>query len=387
MTGVESIAHKTEAAVQMLEKMISIPSVTFEEEKVADYLYGYLCAEANKRAATGSAQEPFNVIRIANNVAAIAADYDASLPTLMLNAHCDTVSPAASYTLPPFEATVKDGTIYGLGSNDDGGSVVCLTQAFLHFIDNVADNAADNGAVSSKMNIILLISAEEERSGKKGIVYALGELRSRGINPDFAIIGEPTAMKAAVAERGLLVLDGTAEGVSGHAARNEGVNAIYKALEDIEKLRSFNFSRKSELMGDVKLSVTQINAGTAHNVVPDKCTFVVDIRPTEMYTNPEILELLQNEVGSTLKARNLKNRTSATPAGHKLMKAVEKCGLETFISPTTSDWMKIDIPAVKIGPGDSARSHKADEFIKIEELSAGISTYIDFISAVLQVNN
>ena len=375
MTGVESIAYKTEAAAQMLEKMISIPSVTFDEEKVADYLYGYLSAEAAKRS--------FNVLRIANNVAAISADYDASLPTLMLNAHCDTVSPAASYTLPPFEATVKDGIIYGLGSNDDGGSVVCLTQAFLHFIDG-GINELD---ASSKINIILLISAEEERSGEKGIAYALEELGKKGINPDFAIIGEPTAMKAAVAERGLLVLDGTAEGVSGHAARNEGVNAVYKALEDIEKLRNFNFSKKSELMGDVKLSVTQINAGTAHNVVPDKCTFVVDIRPTEMYTNPEILELLQNEVGSVLKARNLKNRSSATPSGHKLMKAVEKCGIETFISPTTSDWMKIGIPAIKMGPGDSARSHKADEFIKIEELSAGISTYIEFISAVLQVNN
>ena len=381
MTGVESIAHKTEAAVQMLEKMISIPSVTFDEEKVADYLYGYLSAEAAKRAAKGSAQGcgSFNVLRIANNVAAIAAGYDASLPTLMLNAHCDTVSPAASYTLPPFEATVKDGTIYGLGSNDDGGSVVCLTQAFLHFMD---EKPSGSSSASAKMNIILLISAEEERSGDKGIVHAIEVLRGRGINPDFAIIGEPTAMKAAVAERGLLVLDGTAEGVSGHAARNEGVNAIYKALEDIEKLRTFNFSRKSELMGDVKLSVTQINAGTAHNVVPDKCTFVVDIRPTEMYTNPEILELLQKEVGSALKARNLKNRTSATPSGHRLMEAVEKCGLETFISPTTSDWMKIDIPAIKIGPGDSARSHKADEYIKIEELHTGISTYIDFISSL-----
>lgn len=380
MIGAESIARKTEIAVQMLQDMISIPSVTFNEGKVADYLYDYLSAEAAKRAAGNRSQDgmqhacrSFSVLRIANNVAAVAADYDAALPTLMLNAHCDTVSPAASYTLPPFEATVKDGIIYGLGSNDDGGSVVCLTQAFLHFFDKG----------SSKMNIILLISAEEERSGEKGIVYALEQLRNRGINPDFAIIGEPTAMKAAVAERGLLVLDGTAEGVSGHAARNEGINAIYKALEDIEKLRSFTFSKKSELMGDVKLSVTQINAGTAHNVVPDKCTFVVDIRPTEMYTNPEILELLQNEVGSTLKARNLKNRTSATPGGHPLMKAVEKCSLERFISPTTSDWMKIEIPAIKIGPGDSARSHKADEYITIEELQTGISTYIDFIGSLL----
>ena len=370
MIGVESIAHKTEVAAQMLEEMISIPSVTFNEEKVADYLYNYLSSGCSSSCS-------FNVLRIANNIAAIASDYDASLPTLMLNAHCDTVSPAASYTLPPFEATVKDGNIYGLGSNDDGGSVVCLIQTFLHFVDGAK--------TSSKMNIILLISAEEERSGEKGIAFALEELGKKGISPDFAIIGEPTSMKAAVAERGLLVLDGTAEGVSGHAARNEGVNAIYKALEDIEKLRSFTFSKKSERMGDVKLSVTQINAGTAHNVVPDKCTFVVDIRPTEMYTNKEILELLQNEVGSELKARNLKNRTSATPSGHILLETVGKCGIETFISPTTSDWMKICIPSIKMGPGDSSRSHKADEFIKIEELQEGIGTYINFINVLLQL--
>lgn len=384
MIGVESIAHKTEVAAQMLEEMISIPSVTFDEEKVADYLYGYLSAEAAKRASTGRAQEsmPFNVLRLANNVAAIASDYDASLPTLMLNAHCDTVSPAASYTFPPFEATVKDGIIYGLGSNDDGGSVVCLTQAFLHFMEQ---KHAHGNSASARMNIILLISAQEERSGEKGIAYALDQLGKIGIVPNFAIIGEPTMMKAAIAERGLLVLDGTAEGVSGHAARNEGVNAIYKALEDIEKLRNFKFSKKSELMGDVKLSVTQINAGTAHNVVPDKCTFVVDIRPTEMYTNNEILQLLQNEVGSELKARNLNNRTSATPSGHILLEAVGKCGIETFISPTTSDWMKIGIPAIKMGPGDSSRSHKADEYIKIEELQEGISTYINFINVLLQL--
>ncbi|MBR5183489.1 MAG: M20/M25/M40 family metallo-hydrolase [Bacteroidales bacterium] len=364
------MAHKTEAAVEMLKKLISIPSVTFDEEKAADYLYEYLTNEAKQQ---GNA---FNALRIANNVAAIGVNYDAALPTLMLNAHCDTVSPAASYTLPPFEATENDGIIYGLGSNDDGGSVVCLTQAFLHF------NAlsAQNG--DAKMNIILLISAEEERSGEKGIVYALQELQNRGISPDFAIIGEPTGMQAAVAERGLLVLDGTATGVSGHAARNEGVNAIYKALEDIQKLRNFNFEKKSELMGDVKLSVTQINAGTAHNVIPDKCSFVVDIRPTEQYSNQQIWELLQNEVESELKPRNLKNKTSATPYGHKLLVATEKCGIEKFVSPTTSDWMKIDIPAIKIGPGDSSRSHKADEYIKIEEIQNGITTYIKFINNI-----
>ena len=370
MIGVESIKYKTKAAVDMLIKMISIPSVTFDEEKVADYLYEYLTNEANKQDNT------FNVLRIANNIAAIGKNYDDSLPTLMLNAHCDTVSPAASYTLPPFEATEKNGIIYGLGSNDDGGSVVCMTQTFLHF------NSIAHKEEISKMNIFLLISAEEERSGDKGIVFALQELQDRGIKADFAIIGEPTGMKAAVAERGLLVLDGTAHGISGHAARNEGVNAIYKALEDINKLRNFRFDKKSELMGDVKLSVTQINAGSAHNVIPDTCSFVVDIRPTEQYSNQEIWELLQNEVESELKPRNLRNKTSATPYGHELLLATERCGIEQFISPTTSDWMKIDIPAIKIGPGDSSRSHKADEYIKIEEIQSGIATYIKLINNI-----
>ena len=192
-------------------------------------------------------------------------------------------------------------------------------------------------------------------------------------------------MKAAVAERGLLVIDGTSEGVSGHAARGEGVNAIYKALEDIEILRNFKFNKKSELMGDVRLSVTQINAGSAHNVIPDKCTFVVDIRPTEQYTNKEILELLQAEVESTLTPRNLSNSSSATPQDHLLMKAVKETGIETFVSPTTSDWMKIgEIPAIKIGPGESSRSHKADEYIYIKEIESGISIYIKLIESILK---
>ncbi len=365
------IENMTGAAASMLKALIGIPSVTFSEEGVAEYIHEYLDKESKK------SDGAFDIVRIANNIAAIPASYSSNRPTLLLNAHSDTVAPAQSYTLPPFEATEKDGAIYGLGSNDDGGSVVALTQAFLHFA------AAEKCLENNNLNIVLLISAEEERSGEKGIALALNELENRGIKIDFAIIGEPTGMKAAVAERGLLVLDGTAEGVSGHAARNEGVNAIYKALEDIGKLRNFKFAKKSELMGDVKLSVTQINAGTAHNVVPDKCTFVVDIRPTEQYTNTEIWNLLQQEVESTLVPRNLKNRSSATPSGHILMKALELAEIGTFVSPTTSDWMRLgDIPAIKIGPGDSSRSHKADEYIYIEEIAKGISTYMKLIDKV-----
>lgn len=371
MAGPIEIKYMTDAAASMLKKLVGIPSVTFHEDDVAAYLYEYL---NNKSRENNGA---FSVKRIANNIAAVPISYNSNRPTLLLNAHSDTVAPAESYTLPPFEATEKDGTIYGLGSNDDGASVVALTQVFLHFICNPTDSVNDN------LNIVLLISAEEERSGEKGIRLALKELEGEGINIDFAIIGEPTGMKAAIAERGLLVLDGTAHGVSGHAARNEGVNAIYKALEDIEKLRNYNFRKKSELMGEVKLSVTQINAGTAHNVVPDRCTFVVDIRPTEQYTNTEILDMLQKEVGSSLQPRNLKNRSSATPSGHILMKALDMADIEKFVSPTTSDWMRLEeIPAVKIGPGDSSRSHKADEYIKIEELETGIQTYINLISSI-----
>ncbi len=369
----QSIAYMTQEAVGLLKRIISIPSVTFGEENVAQFLQDYLTEQAaqcgNMPDGSASDGHAFDVMRIANNIAAIPSNYNTKFPTLMVNAHCDTVAPAESYTLPPYEAIEKDGAIYGLGSNDDGGSLVCLIQTFMLM-------------QCPGMNIILLISAEEERSGEQGIAYALKELEQNGITVDFAIIGEPTGMRAAVAERGLLVLDCTAEGVSGHAARNEGTNAIYKALEDIEKLRNYKFGKRSPLMGDVKLSATQINAGSAHNVVPDRCSFVVDIRPTEQYTNSEIVELLQKEVTSVLKPRKLTNRSSATPAEHPLIKTAQKCGLETFVSPTTSDWMKIGIPAIKMGPGDSARSHKADEYIKTEELRNGIATYIDFITAL-----
>ena len=373
MGNSSEIKNMARAAADMLKELIGIPSVTFNEGNVADYLYGYLNEESLK------CDGGFRVVRIANNIAAIPASYNNNWPTLLLNAHCDTVSPAQSYTLPPFEATEKDGAIYGLGSNDDGGSIVTLTQTFLYFA--TAEKLPEN----NNLNIVLLISAEEERSGEKGIAFALKELGNSGIKVDFAIIGEPTGMSAAVAERGLLVIDGLAEGISGHAARGEGTNAIYKALEDIEILRNCKFGKTSELMGDVRLSVTQINAGSTHNVIPDKCTFVVDIRPTEKYTNQEILDLLQSSVGSKLTPRNLSNRSSATPKGHFLFKALEMAGIGTFVSSTTSDWMKIgDIPAIKIGPGDSSRSHKADEFIYMEEIGTGISVYIKLIKSILK---
>lgn len=225
---------------------------------------------------------------------------------------------------------------------------------------------------------------EEERSGENGACYlysADGPLGAEGdLRADWVIVGEPTGMKAATSERGLLVLDGLAEGVSGHAARGEGVNALYIALDDIAALRNYKFERISPRMGEVAMNVTMISSGTAHNVIPDKCTFTVDIRPTEQYSNEQILALLQQECRSSLKARKLSNRSSATKEDSPLLKTIEALGIETFSSPTTSDWMRIDADCIKMGPGESSRSHRSDEFIKISEIETAIQTYIKFIS-------
>jgi acetylornithine deacetylase len=232
-------------------------------------------------------------------------------------------------------------------------------------------------APDTHINLILVLTCEEERSGKNGMTGLWSGLKDK---VDYAIIGEPTGMKAATAERGLLVIDATAHGIAGHAARNEGKNALYIALEDIEKLRKHEFSRISPRMGKVNLNVTQINAGSAHNVIPDRCDFVIDIRPTEQYTNEEILKELQDICESELKPRNLANRSSATFENSPLQKMAERLGIETFSSPTTSDWMRITCDAVKMGPGESSRSHKKDEFVYVEEIRNGIQTYIDFIN-------
>lgn len=357
----------TDSAVELLKGMLAIPAISFEEDEKSSYLY----AKLKERAEDASTECNGNIIveRFYNNIILYRDNFSNDKPVLMLNSHIDTVAPAAAYSFDPYSPFEKDGCIYGLGSNDDGASVVSQIETFFHL-------TADD---SISVNLMLVLSAEEERSGNNGMARFIEEFH---LQPNFAIIGEPTGMQAAVAERGLLVLDGTAQGISGHAARNEGVNALYIALDDIQKLRNYSFGKVSPLMGEVKLTVTQMNCGSAHNVVPGEATFVVDIRPTEQYSNQEILELLQNEVKSSLKARNLKNRSSATPGNHILMKTVEKLGIVKQISATTSDWMKIPYPAIKMGPGDSARSHKADEFIKIEEIQGAIEGYINFIKHI-----
>lgn len=338
----------------LLRKLVSIPSFSGEERLRSDFLADFFREK-------GMAPD-----RIGNNLVVRNRHYDKTKPTLMLNSHLDTVQPAAGYTFDPFNPPVSDTYIYGLGSNDAGASVVTLIQTFLHFYDR-----------RLSFNLLLALSTEEENSGPDGMRLLWQQLSEE---VDMAIIGEPTGMRAAVAERGLLVIDGEARGISGHAAREEGVNALYIALEDINTLRFVRFGRISPAMGEVKLTVTQIHAGTQHNVVPDRCRFVVDIRPTEQYTNREIMDILQPLVKSTLTARSLTNSSSATPSGHRLTDGVHRMGIGTYTSPTTSDWMRITCPAIKMGPGESARSHQADEFVLIEELEQGMKGYIDLIT-------
>ncbi len=343
----------------LLRKLVAIPSFSGEEKDRSDFLCRYLSEKGVKPE------------RIGYNIIARQPHHDAMKPTLMLNSHLDTVKPAASYTFDPFNPPKSDTHVYGLGSNDAGASVVCLLQTLLHFY-----------AMRLPFNLMLVLSCEEENSGPNGMKMLWKKLKK---SVDFAIIGEPTGMRGAIAERGLLVIDAEAKGVSGHAARDEGINAIYIALEDIQTIKSVKFEKTSPTMGQVKLSVTQINAGTQHNVVPDSCSFVVDIRPTDLYNNSEILQMLQSKVKSTLTARNLTNKSSATPADHALMKVADNLGIETYVSPTTSDWMRISCPAIKMGPGESSRSHQADEFVLVKELAEGGGRYIEFVEKMMLI--
>ena len=362
-------------AVSLLKKMIRTKSLSFEEQEVSNLIFKELCAT-----------EGIEAFRIGKNIIAHGNYFNhikfnpdnKARKTLMLNSHIDTVEAAKSYTSDPYGAEEKKGKITGLGSNDAGASVVSLIEAFKYFIHNDRANKLN-------VNLLLVLSTEEERSGNGGmelIVKEFSKKKYARIKPDMAIIGEPTGMNAAIAERGLLVLDGEAIGKSGHAARNEGINALYIAIEDIEKLRNHKFRKLSPLMGDVKLTVTQMNAGTAHNVIPDRCNFTVDIRPTEKYTNEEIWRSLQKITKSRLVPRTLIHKVSATPPESALIQCIKKTGFKSFISPTVSDWTRISIPAIKMGPGDSARSHRADEYIMRNEIVEGIEKYIRFIKSL-----
>lgn len=361
-------------SVELLKQMVSIPSPSFEESMVREHISNWLtdkkiCHEVIK-----------------NNILAFNSRFCKSKQTLMLCAHIDTVSPGNDYSFDPYNpdyeqayrnsatsgGNIRDSRekVFGLGSNDDGASAVAMISAFRHFYNE-----------ELPVNLMIVLSAEEERSGKDGMSFIWANLEN---TPDWAIVGEPTRMQAATSERGLLVIDATSYGTSGHAARGDGDNAIYIAMEDIERLRSHKFSRISEMTGQVHLNVTQINAGTVHNVIPDQCSFVIDIRPTEQYTNEEILNELSRLCRSRLTARNLANRSSATRPDSPLVRCAGELGIEVFSSPTTSDWMRIGCDAIKMGPGDSSRSHKKDEFVYVSEIEQGIRKYIDFIETFIQ---
>ena len=344
----------TSEAVALLKEMVAIPSPSFREDAVCSHISDWMTSK-------GIQHE-----RMGNNIVAERI-VDPGQPTLMLCAHIDTVEPCEGYSFDPYNPeNCPEDMVQGLGSNDDGASVVSMLGAYRSF-------------AVAQVNLILVLTCEEERSGEDGMTGLWPQLKSK---IDYAIVGEPTGMKAATSERGLLVIDAIAHGVSGHAARNEGKNALYIALEDIETLRKYEFGKVSPKMGKVNLNVTQINAGSAHNVIPDRCDFVIDIRPTEQYSNQEILAELQKICKSELKARNLSNRSSATYEDSKLQVVAEKLGIETFSSATTSDWMRISCDAIKMGPGESTRSHRKDEFVYVDEIRNAIETYIEFINTL-----
>ena len=341
-------------AIALLQKLIATPSLSGDECGTADILAAELATSG------------VEVRRHHNNIWALSKGFDAKKPTLMLNSHQDTVKPSPNYTRNPFEPIIEEGKLYGLGSNDAGASLVSLLVTFCNNYDTT----------ERPYNLLLALTAEEENMGEKGMRSFLPHLVEQGVKVDMVLVGEPTSMQPAVGERGLVVLDCTAHGKSGHAARNEGENAIYKAMTDIEKLRNFKFEKVSELLGDIKISVTQISAGTQHNIVPDECRFVVDIRTTDAYSNEEVVEILQGALECDAKPRSTRVRASAIALSHPLVKAAVAVGREPFISPTTSDRAIMQgLPALKMGVGESSRSHTADEFVLVGEIEEGVALY------------
>lgn len=335
-------------AVELLKKLIATPSVSRNEKDAADIMEQTIRSYG------------FEPQREANNIWIIDPHYDESRPTLLLNAHIDTVKPVASWTRDPFSPDVEDGVLYGLGSNDCGGGLCSLLQIFRMLTEK-----------PQHYNLIYLASAEEEVSGKDGITRALPLLP----HIDLAIVGEPTGMNPAVAEKGLMVLDVIAHGKSGHAARNEGVNAIYEALDDMRWIRDYKFEKVSEFLGPTKMTLTVVNAGTQHNVIPDKCTMLVDIRTNEFYDNEEVFEFIRQHLKSEVKAHSFRLKSSRIDPEHPLIKKCVAMGMKPFGSPTLSDQALMHFPSFKLGPGESSRSHSANEFIRISEIRDAITKY------------
>lgn len=335
-------------AVQLLKKLIATPSVSRNEKDAADIMEQTIRSYG------------FEPQREANNLWIIDPHYDESRPTLLLNAHIDTVNPVASWSRDPFSPEVEDGVLYGLGSNDCGGGLCSLLQIFRMLTEK-----------PQSYNLIYLASAEEEVSGKDGITRALPLLP----HIDLAIVGEPTGMNPAVAEKGLMVLDVIAHGKSGHAARNEGVNAIYEALDDMRWIRDYKFEKVSEFLGPTKMTLTVVNAGTQHNVIPDKCTMLVDIRTNEFYDNEEVYEFIRQHLKSEVKAHSFRLKSSRIDPEHPLIRKCVAMGMKPFGSPTLSDQALMHFPSFKLGPGESSRSHSANEFIRISEIRDAIAKY------------
>ncbi|MEK6780368.1 MAG: M20 family metallo-hydrolase [Bacteroidota bacterium] len=344
-------------AIDLLKQLISIPSFSREEDKTAELLISFF------------QQQGITTNRKGNNIWTVNQNFDISKPTILLNSHHDTVKPNTGYTRDPFSPIIEDGKLYGLGSNDAGGPLVSLIVSFLHF-----HNQRD-----LKYNIVFVASAEEEISGTNGIELVWSDLPKI----DFAIVGEPTLTDIAVAEKGLLVLDCVSKGKAGHAAREEGVNAIYEALKDIEWIRNYRFPKVSPSLGEIKMSVTVINAGQAHNQVPADCKFTVDVRVTDVYSLEEVLEAIKQNISCSVNARSLRLRSSGVSPDHPVVKAGLKLGKKLYGSPTTSDQALIPVSSIKMGPGDSARSHSADEYIYTKEIEDGINSYVSLLAELV----
>ncbi len=346
-----------EPGLDLLKQLISTSSFSRHEHETASLIEDFLHGQEVETS------------RKANNVWAFNKYFDLAKPTMLLNSHHDTVRPNSGYTRNPFSADLEDGKLFGLGSNDAGGCLVTLIAVFLYF----------NSRRNLKYNLCLAATAEEEISGSNGLELILPEL---GIL-DFAIVGEPTGMQLAVAERGLLVLDCMAKGRSGHAAREEGENAIYKALKDIDWFRTYRFAKVSEVFGHIKMNVTVIEAGSEHNVVPATCKFTVDVRVTDAYRNEEVLKIIRNHVSCQVVPRSVRLKPSSIDINHPLVQAGLALGRKTYGSPTTSDQALLNIPSLKMGPGESARSHTANEFIYVDEIKEGLELYIKMLENIL----
>ena len=340
-------------AIQLLRQLVATPSFSKEEHNTADIIASFLESKGQ------------SVHRFNNNVWVVHPDYQEVRPTLLLNSHHDTVKPSKAWTFDPFQITESEGKLVGLGSNDAGAPLVSLMATFLYFTQ----------VKQLPFNLIYAATGEEENSGEAGIESILDK-----IGPiDLAIIGEPTKMELAIAEKGLMVLDCKSLGKPGHAAREEGVNAIYKAMIDIEWFRTFQFENTSDVLGPVKMSVTQIKAGYQHNMVPDVCEFVVDVRTNEHYSNKQALDIIKQHVSCEVVERSFRLNSSYISADHPLVVLAKKMGIHCYGSPTTSDQAVIPYTSVKMGPGDSARSHTANEFIYPDEIKEGIKRYIQIL--------